>query len=542
MLTNDVVSFEQLGPGFYMEMSFARSSQYMEVLMLLFLGEFAVQTCFQGRFGEELGSDQFGATIMVHQQRKDTQEAVAHIEYIEVTYAGQAFHLGRYPIHFHLNGNMSKSYVRGCAVHESFNRAVNLHDTHYTTVEHNVVYNIMGGAFFIEDGIETGNVFQYNLAIFVKASSSLLNDDITPAGYWVTNANNIVTHNHAAGGTHFGFWYRMNEHPDGPSYTPSICPRRVPLGVNNNNTVHSQGWFGLWTFQEWVPMRNGKCDASVDDTQAAAFEKLTVWNCDKGLEVVDSGAMQVKDSVFVNNEKSGVESIKWMFTPKRSDNSPMVKNSWLVGRTDNSDLWQASHGDSYTGVVVGFGGGFRLINVNFKNYEHDSSQGIHYAVRGLCPDKCGGYYMDTQGLVWHNVKYKGKFRWDFEGIIEDIDGTLTGTPNTLVTPMNDALPTSCNNFSDFNPALIAAAVCPGTLHFHRLAFNNVYPSSLDGKAVRLTNGNGIVSVPYAVKRFTHKEGWMATLVDGETYTIEFENAEHLTNISFTGMLSEMQVG
>ena len=24
------------------------------------------QTCFQGRFGEEIGNDQFGASIMVH--------------------------------------------------------------------------------------------------------------------------------------------------------------------------------------------------------------------------------------------------------------------------------------------------------------------------------------------------------------------------------------------------------------------------------------------------------------------------------------------
>ena len=28
------------------------------------LGEFAVQTCFLGRYGQEIGSDQFGATIM----------------------------------------------------------------------------------------------------------------------------------------------------------------------------------------------------------------------------------------------------------------------------------------------------------------------------------------------------------------------------------------------------------------------------------------------------------------------------------------------
>ena len=77
----------------------------------------------------------------------------------------------------------------------------------------------------MENGIEIGNVIQYNLGIFVKPSSSTLNVDITPATYWVTNANNTVRHNAAAGGSHFGFWYQMFLHPDGPSFTKDVCPR-----------------------------------------------------------------------------------------------------------------------------------------------------------------------------------------------------------------------------------------------------------------------------------------------------------------------------
>ena len=85
--------------------------------------------------------------------------------------------------------------------------------------------SVTGNAFFMENGIETGNVMRYNLGIFVKPSSSTLNVDITPGIYWITNANNTVSHNAAAGGTHFGYWYQMFDHPDGPSFTTSICPR-----------------------------------------------------------------------------------------------------------------------------------------------------------------------------------------------------------------------------------------------------------------------------------------------------------------------------
>lgn len=73
-------------------------------------------------------------------------------------------------------------------------------------IENNVVYDVMGGAFFLEDGIEHGNVIQYNLFVHVKRTSSLLNDDVVPAAFWITQPNNTVQHNVAASGTHFGFW------------------------------------------------------------------------------------------------------------------------------------------------------------------------------------------------------------------------------------------------------------------------------------------------------------------------------------------------
>jgi len=57
--------------------------------------------------------------------------------------------------------------------------------THNLVVERNVIYNVMGGAIFIEDGIETKNIIQYNLAVFVKQSTSLLNDDVTPGNVCV---------------------------------------------------------------------------------------------------------------------------------------------------------------------------------------------------------------------------------------------------------------------------------------------------------------------------------------------------------------------
>lgn len=48
------------------------------------VGEFATQTCFQGRFGEEIGSDQFGGCIMFHAPRPNENLAIGRLEYVEV--------------------------------------------------------------------------------------------------------------------------------------------------------------------------------------------------------------------------------------------------------------------------------------------------------------------------------------------------------------------------------------------------------------------------------------------------------------------------
>lgn len=76
--------------------------------------------------------------------------------YLFFLYLGQSYRIGRYPVHFHLNGHMNQSYVKGCSIHHTFNRAVNIHNTHDVLIQQNVIYHVMGGAMFLEDSAETG--------------------------------------------------------------------------------------------------------------------------------------------------------------------------------------------------------------------------------------------------------------------------------------------------------------------------------------------------------------------------------------------------
>ena len=99
------------------------------------------------------------------------------------------------------------SLVRGNAVHHSMARILTIHGVHFLKVEKNVGYDVQGHNFFIEDGIETNNVIEYNLAIKSNAADNMLATDTSVASFWVTNPKNHLRFNHAAGGDFYAFWY-----------------------------------------------------------------------------------------------------------------------------------------------------------------------------------------------------------------------------------------------------------------------------------------------------------------------------------------------
>lgn len=77
--------------------------------------------------------------------------AVLRLDNVEVAQMGQGFRLGRYALHFHMHGDVAfQSWVRGCAIHHTYNRATTIHGTHRVLYTNNVAYNIMGHTFFLE--------------------------------------------------------------------------------------------------------------------------------------------------------------------------------------------------------------------------------------------------------------------------------------------------------------------------------------------------------------------------------------------------------
>jgi cell migration-inducing and hyaluronan-binding protein len=164
-------------------------------------------------------------------------------EYFATHHMGQAGQLARYPLHWHHAGDATGSYVRGASIHHSFNRCITIHETNNLLLENNVAHDTFGHCFFLEDGSERNNTLDRNLGLTTREPEpehQLLPTDDDPATFWITNPDNNLRNNVAAGSPSTGIWYALPEHPLVESGPPSDLPiRNLPLGEFLNNTAHS---------------------------------------------------------------------------------------------------------------------------------------------------------------------------------------------------------------------------------------------------------------------------------------------------------------
>jgi hypothetical protein len=185
---------------------YAGSEQYGDSDVLTMRAEVCLMSrnvVYQGD-PETTPTSQHGAHIMLHSIEENA--AIGRIENLQLKNVGQASQMGKYPIHFHLVGRATNSYVKNNAIMHSFNRGMTFHGVNYLRLENNCYYDVMGHTIFIEDAAETKNYIAYNVVAVTKPAFSLLGTDTTPGNFWVTHPDNIFVGNRAAGSHSYGFW------------------------------------------------------------------------------------------------------------------------------------------------------------------------------------------------------------------------------------------------------------------------------------------------------------------------------------------------
>jgi cell migration-inducing and hyaluronan-binding protein len=164
------------------------------------------------------------------------------VEGAEFHQLGQRAQVARYPIHWHMMGDVTGHYVRHVSVWRTFNRCITVHGTNRVILEGNVCHDHAGHGYFLEDGGETGNVFRGNLGLTTRrpaTADQILGSDQRPSTYWITNPDNTFVDNVAAGSAGIGFWIALPAAPTGLSTGQQAWPRRTPLRRFDGNVAHS---------------------------------------------------------------------------------------------------------------------------------------------------------------------------------------------------------------------------------------------------------------------------------------------------------------
>ena len=226
---------------------------------------------------------------------------------------------------------MISSLIMGTATHHCYNRIIVLHQVQYSQYVNNIGYTSKGHSLFVEDGVEWYNVIKHNLIFNTRPSYGLTDEDVHPANFWMKHPLNFFEDNVAGGSTHYGVWYSLNDHPQGPAATDSICPINEPLGTFENNIAHSVGRYGLRVFPGHQP-RMKPCSGYSDTNLPvmANYNNFTSYkNQRNGAFFEYMGAFTANNFYVVDVIKVGIEvgHVMWNTWLKAG----YVKNACVIG-------------------------------------------------------------------------------------------------------------------------------------------------------------------------------------------------------------------
>ncbi len=378
----------------------------------------------------------FGGHIMI------MEGAGGFVSGVELYRMGQTGILARYPFHWHLANNVEGQYIKNSAITRSFSRCVTVHGSHNALVKDNACFDHLGHGYFLEDGGETGNVFDHNLGALTRRPTeeqALVPSELTfgeaakgPATFWISNGDNTFTNNAAAGSDGGGFWYDPPETVGGASAGLSryrnVRPIKSKFAVFRDNRVHS-------SVISFSTCSNPSGPIGYEPSNMANFTNLTVFSGGDGAVWPCHGNQRFSNLMISD---TGHSHHAGFVAPRPVG----VTDSLFVA---NSKLSEGGRGRQRTAFGI-YDFGVEIRNSHFVNF--DNSYGPSYLfgardsdvrftnnpVSGLTLQN--SYFLYDRRAPWPEIKPS---RWG--AVIHDEDGSLglgAGTALTADHPlMND---------------------------------------------------------------------------------------------------------
>jgi hypothetical protein len=183
---------------------------------------------------------------------------------------------GRYSLHLHHLEDPDWN-VEGCVFDGFLRWALAAHDTHYGTAKGNVAFDGVGAGFVQEDGSESGNVWDGNIAILLRGSgdspiaskptrNALLDTGHSGEGFWARAGRGSWINNVAANCRWAG-WNTFSRAGHVGKPLPVMVPKfkggpkiafdarwSAPFSFHDNEVYSSHRGFEWW--YAWVSMMN----------------------------------------------------------------------------------------------------------------------------------------------------------------------------------------------------------------------------------------------------------------------------------------------
>lgn len=418
-----------------------------------------------------------------------------HLNGVVLAKMGQMGKMGRYPVHWHRQGNGYGQYVRNSVIRNSFQRCVTVHATDGVSVEDNVCFNHFSHGFFLEDGNEQNTQIRGNLSVLSKApprDRALLDSDValsrntrfaSPAAFWISHPNNVVEHNVAVASEGSGFWMsfagdhccsegprgscELLEHLPGnscPAGTELVRPSKSSTLVFRDNTAMSCAVGMTW---DGVPEGGLVCRAEAGgtcrpNTAGTRCEGACINPTDR--KIVNRRFEPESTQVFprlqvYKSRRTGLYYRGFSAVFDRAvlaDNGQSaffafnqgLRNSLVVGHSENSSEAERNAmewGSLVTGIKV-YDGPFDLDNVHFADFDTSpryASEAQESEITATPITLMGGAarYVNTLRSATMtpqpfypinlDLAYQGSWRDGFSAAVRDERGDLLGRAGVI---------------------------------------------------------------------------------------------------------------
>jgi len=212
----------------------------------------------------------FGATMMI----MNLQASTTRINGLEFNRVGQRQLFRQYPFHWHMLSYSSansqgvgggafigdvqpyRQELMNSSIWQSENRGAVIHGTNGALIYNTYIVDVKGHAFFIEDGVERGNIILESVAMKARNPVQPIKVHEGPQGgegqngascLWLTNPLNAIALNDFSDCQGTGIWNSFAIRAFGEARNTQINPNELPFGINFGNSTHGNGWLGMVT-------------------------------------------------------------------------------------------------------------------------------------------------------------------------------------------------------------------------------------------------------------------------------------------------------